>query len=84
MFYEVGTDHGLPYDPFKVSDFSYAYQSRNPSMFSSRCKRTVEFEFYAEEYTASQVFLRKWIYLGQRSRRLHIPALTAREIDMGR
>lgn len=19
MFYEIGTDHGLPYDPFKVS-----------------------------------------------------------------
>ena len=21
MFYEIGTDHGLPYDPFKVSAF---------------------------------------------------------------
>jgi hypothetical protein len=20
MFYEIGTDHGLPYDPFKVSE----------------------------------------------------------------
>jgi hypothetical protein len=23
MFYEIGTDHGLPYDPFKVSGFYY-------------------------------------------------------------
>jgi hypothetical protein len=23
MFYEIGTDHGLPYDPFKVSGFCY-------------------------------------------------------------
>jgi hypothetical protein len=22
MFYEIGTDHGLPYDPFKVSGFN--------------------------------------------------------------
>ena len=84
MFYEIGTDHGLPYDPFKVSEFSYLYQSRNPSMFSSRCKSTFEFELFTEKYTASHVSLRKWIYLGQRSRRLHISALTAREIDMCR
>ena len=84
MFYEIGTDHGLPYDPFKVSGFSYLYQSRNPSMFSSRCKRTIGFEFYTEKYTASHVSLRKWIDLGERSRGLHIPALTAREIDVCR
>lgn len=38
MFYETGTDHGLPYDPFKVSgSIHIALNSAIALPYSSAC-----------------------------------------------